>query len=117
MPSSPRAKRLRWILPIGIAVVTFLAFLPALKNQFVSWDDDVNFLLNPFYRGLSRDSLQWIFTSSYKTGGLYIPLSWLTLAIDYRCWGMNPFGYHLTNLLLHLANVLLVFVVFRKATG
>jgi len=45
---------------------------------------------------------------------LYCPLTWLSFAIDYQIWGRAPFGYHLTNLLLHLANTLLVLVFVRE---
>src|SRR2546426_2401883 len=46
--------------------------------------------------------------------GHYIPLTWLTLGLDYLLWGMNPLGYHLTNLLLHAANAVVFFFVVRR---
>src|SRR5229473_402119 len=102
---------LSWLVPVLIAVVTFAAFLPTLQNQFVNWDDDTNFLDNPHYRGLGWTHLRWMWTTHL---GHYIPLTWMTLGLDYVLWGMNPLGYHLTNLLLHAANaVLFYFVAFR----
>jgi len=90
-----------------LVAAVLVCFLPALGSQFVLWDDDMNFTDNPSYRGLSASHLRWMFTTLY--GGHYQPLSWLTLGLDYTIWGMNPTGYHLTNLLLHAANALLVY--------
>src|SRR5207244_12604400 len=82
-----------WLVPALIALVTFAAFLPTLHNQFVNWDDDENFLDNPHYRGLGWTQLRWMWTTLHL--GHYIPLTWMTFGLDYRLWGMNPFGYHL----------------------
>ncbi len=112
----PRARALpqrwvSWLIPVLIVLVTSAAFLPALQNQFLRWDDHKNFLGNPHYRGLGWIHLRWMWTTHL---GHYIPLTWMTLGLDYVLWGMNPLGYHLTNLLLHAANaVLFYFVAFR----
>src|SRR3989454_6570905 len=100
-----------WLVPLLIAVVTFAAFLPALHNQFVNWDDDKNFLENPHYRGLGWTQLTWMWTTHM---GHYIPLTWMTFGLDYLLWGMNPRGYHLTNLLLHAANAAVFFFITRR---
>ena len=97
----------RWLMPILVALLTFAAFLPAVHNGFVDWDDDKNFLENPRYRGLGWTQLRWMFTTFHE--GHYQPLSWLTLGVDYVVWGMDPFGYHLTNLILHAANAMLFY--------
>src|SRR5437870_8417724 len=103
-----------WLVPVLIALVTFIAFLPTLRNQFVDWDDFKNFLDNPYYRGLAWTQLRWMWTTHL---GHYIPLTWMTFGLDYLLWGMNPLGYHLTNLLLHAANaVVFFFVVLRILT-
>jgi protein O-mannosyl-transferase len=94
-------------IPILISVVTLAVFSPVLDAGFVNWDDDANFLENPNYRGLGWPQLRWMFTTFY--GGHYQPLAWVTFGLDYWLWGMNPFGYHLTNLILHVANALLVY--------
>src|SRR5213080_1674042 len=99
-----------WLVPVLIALVTVAAFLPALQNQFVSWDDAENFLDNPHYRGLGWSPLRWMWTTHQSH---YIPLTWMTLGLDYLLWGMNPFGYHLTSLLLHVTNAVVFFFVVR----
>src|SRR5438445_475708 len=104
-----------WLLPVLIALVTVVPFLPTLDNQFVNWDDDKNLLKNPHYRGLGWSQLRWMWTPVHL--GHYIPLTWMTFGLDYLLWGMNPLGYHLTNLLLHAANaVVFFFVVLRILT-
>src|SRR5712691_11017823 len=99
-----------WLVPLLIALITFAAFLPALQNQLV-WDDEQNLLGNPHYRGLGWIQLRWMWTTHL---GHYIPLTWMTLGLDYLLWGMNPVGYHLTNLLVHAANAVVFFFIARR---
>jgi len=102
----------RWLMPLFIVLLTVAAFLPVLENGFVDWDDKGNFLENHNYRGLGWQQLRWMFTTFHM--GHYQPLSWVTLGLDFLLWGMNPFGYHLTNLLLHAVNaVLFYFLTYR----
>ena len=79
--------------------MTLLVFSPGLRNGFVHWDDYVNLIGNPHYRGLGWSQIRWMFSSTLM--GHYIPITWLTFGLDYTLWGMNPFGYHLTNTLIH----------------
>src|SRR5262245_3216487 len=79
---------------ILVFVLSAYAFWPSLHNGFVSWDDPLNFTDNPHYRGLGWSQLKWMFTSLHT--GPYIPLTWISLAVDYLMWGLNPSGYHLT---------------------
>src|SRR5213594_3836829 len=111
VPSALPQRRGFWLVPALIALVTFAAFLPVLQNQFVDWDDQRNFLDNPHYRGLGWTHLRWMWTTHL---GHYIPLTWMTLGLDYLLWGMNPVGYHLTSLLLHAANAVVFFFVVRR---
>jgi tetratricopeptide (TPR) repeat protein len=101
-----------WLLPCSIALLTLLAFLPVLANDFVNWDDQANFLDNPSYRGLGWRQLRWMFTTFHM--GHYQPMSWLTLGMDYFFWGLNPFGYHLTNLILHASTAVAFFFLMRQ---
>lgn len=92
-----------------IAALTLAVFFPALYHGFVDWDDIENFVANPHYRGLGWEQLRWMWTSALT--GHWIPVTWMTLGLDYVLWGMNPFGYHLTNLLLHALGASLFYVV------
>jgi tetratricopeptide (TPR) repeat protein len=101
-----------WSGAAVVAVFTFLAFIRVFDNDFVNWDDDTTLRLNLAYRGLGMDNLRWMFTTTHT--GHYMPVTWISFAFDYLLWGMDPFGYHLTNLLLHTANAILVFLVARQ---
>jgi hypothetical protein len=114
MPGAPAtqasSERPFWILGAVVAVVTFAVFLPSVRNGWVNWDDADNFLGNPYFRGLGWDNLRWIFAGSVQDAH-WIPLTWLTLSLDYVVWGMNPSGYHLTSLLIHSVNALLCYAL------
>ena len=97
------------VLSIVLAVVA--VFSVGLRNEFVDWDDPINFLENQNYRGLGRAHFAWMFTTTLS--GHYIPLTWLTLGLDYVIWGMEPAGYHFTNLVLHAANATLVYLLAK----
>ncbi|HEX7939068.1 MAG TPA: tetratricopeptide repeat protein [Gemmatimonadaceae bacterium] len=100
------------VLAIAVAVIAALPFLPSLQNGFVSWDDDKNFLANLAYRGLGWSQLRWMWTTFHL--GHYVPLSWMTLGLDYSLWGMDARGYHLTSLIIHAANAAVLFLVARR---
>ncbi len=102
----------RAMIPFALAGLTAFCFLPALSGSFLNWDDNVNFLDNPAYRGLGIENIRWAFTSMLF--GHYIPLTRLTWSLNYVTGGMNPWGYHLLNLLLHAANTVLFYVVARR---
>jgi tetratricopeptide (TPR) repeat protein len=97
---------------VAVVIVTLVAFLPALNAGFVSWDDERNFVTNPHFRGLGLEQLRWMWSTTLL--GHYVPLSWMTLGADFLLWGMSPRGYHLTNLLFHVANAVLVFALSRR---
>jgi protein O-mannosyl-transferase len=98
-----------WLPPLSVVLLTFLVFLPVLQNGFVNWDDVGNLIQNMHYRGFDWDKVRWMF-SNFSLG-LYRPVTWMTLALDYLLWEMNPTGYHLTSLLFHCANALLFYFV------
>ena len=104
--------RLQRAWPLLVAILAFVAFLPALDGAFLDWDDDRNFLWNTGYRGLGVTQLRWMFTATWM--GHYIPLTWLSLGLNYALVGMAPWGYHLGNLLIHAANAALLFFVARR---
>jgi len=100
--------RLIWIL-LGVAL---LAFVNCLANPFI-WDDEVVIADNPVLK--SRDVGQLFTTSFYPESvdamarySRYRPITSLTFWIDYQLWGLNPIGFHVTNLCLHIVNALLV---------
>jgi tetratricopeptide (TPR) repeat protein len=101
-----------FLLPAAIFAIAFVTFLPGLSGEFVNWDDDVNFLSNPDFRGLGWENLRWMFTTTHQ--GHWIPLTWLTLGANYALGGMNPWGYHLGNLAIHAASAVLFYFAARR---
>src|SRR5215470_5016492 len=104
-----RTSPVPWWPGVLVAAITLLTFLPALGNDFVNWDDVENFLNNPHYRGFGWTNIRWMLTTVHL--GHYIPVTWLTLGLDYVLWGMDPRGYHFTAVLLHALNAALVYVL------
>lgn len=95
-----------------LSVLVLYVFLPTLAQGWAPLDDGINFLRNPSFRGFSPEHLRWMWTT--RLAGHFIPLSWMSLAGDFTLSGMDPRGYHRTNLLLHLANALLLFAFARR---
>lgn len=101
-----------WLGAIIVLVLTVVAHVHGLQGQFVEWDDTTHVTRNAVIRALTFENVGVMFTKPIAK--LYCPLTWLSFAVDYRIWGREPFGYHFTNLLLHLANTLLVLILARK---
>jgi Flp pilus assembly protein TadD len=99
----------------ALAVAVVLAYLPVLQGGFVAWDDDLYVVGNRHVHGLSWENVQWAFTTVHS--GNWIPLTWLSHAVDAQLYGLDPRGHHATALLLHVANTVLVFLVLRALTG
>src|SRR5882672_2456698 len=93
------------IVCLSLVAVVFLCFANTLRNEFV-FDDIYLVSVNSQIRSLNLPLL----LSSYR------PTRDISYAIDFALWGENPFGFHLTSILIHAANVLLVFALVRRLT-
>jgi hypothetical protein len=100
------------LLPALIPLAVLAAFWPTLHADFITWDDDANFLNNPHFRGLNWRNLRWMFTTLHMSN--YQPLSWLTSCLGYSLWSMHPFGYHATSLAFHILNAVLLYLVAAR---
>jgi len=100
-------RALALILPVLVFVVTYIAFVPAIRGDFLQWDDDVLLLNNPDFRGFGADQFRWMFSTTLL--GNYMPLTWLSYAADYVLVGLRPAGYHVTNNILHAIDAAMVF--------
>lgn len=109
-----KAEHPRFGFWFGVAIfsATFLVFCGTLSNGFVRWDDYFHIVQNPDIQGLDWPHLRKIFTTFPR--GTYIPLSHLSMAIDHTIWGLSPAGFHLTALLIHGANSILLFLLAGK---
>lgn len=92
---------------IGIISITFVSYLNSFYNEFNYRDDDIYVLNNHLIKDLSLSGLKNIFTELYYNG--HLPLTILSLAIDYHFWHLNPVGYHLTSFIIHAINIILVY--------
>jgi hypothetical protein len=97
-------------------LVNFLLYWQVRSFDFIILDDHA-YALNPMVQsGLTLEGLRWAFTGfDYNTGNWH-PLTWLSLMLDRQLYGMYAGGYHVTNLLIHMANTILLFVVLRRMT-
>jgi tetratricopeptide (TPR) repeat protein len=101
-----------WWVGLAVAGLTGLVFSRSVGLGFVAWDDEVLLVSNPAYRGLGLSHLRWMAGNTLL--GHYVPLTWLSFALDHAVWGLHPAGYHLTNVLLHAANAALVYGVAAR---
>lgn len=89
-------------------IICCLVYSRALSCSFVDFDDPFYVINNVYLRNLDRTLLDWAFT---KPLDFWIPLTFISLAIDYHFWALNPLGYHLTNVVLHAINTGLVVLI------
>ncbi len=108
-----------YYIAASVALSTFVIYLSCLQNDFVLWDDDLYVYENPFIRSFGVDFFRWAFFDFHA--GNWHPLTWISHALDYAVWGLNPLGHHLTNNILHAFNtfvvVLLVAGLLEIASG
>jgi tetratricopeptide (TPR) repeat protein len=113
-PRGPRAGAIALTLG-AILVLTAVVFSSAFSNHFLNWDDPANVTENPYIRAITWDTVKAWFTTPLL--GMYSPLVYLSYAIDFRLGHLDPFAYHLTNLLLHLLNAALVLLIVFRLTA
>ncbi len=107
-----RVKNFRYYLAGSVALATLLVYLPALRNAFVDWDDDVYIFANPYLKAPAFGFVKWAL-STIRAGSWH-PLTWISYSLDYAAWGLNPLGYHLTNIILHAVNTFVVVLLAIK---
>jgi tetratricopeptide (TPR) repeat protein len=100
-----------------LLVAATLAFYnPVVHNRFVDFDDSAYIVKNPHVQaGLTWATIKWSFTTFQE--GNWHPLTWWSHALDCQIFHLNPAGHHYTNLLLHCASAVLLFLLLQRATG
>jgi tetratricopeptide (TPR) repeat protein len=106
--------------PLVLGVLLFLLvagiFLPAVADDFITYDDPVYVTDNAHVKaGLTSASVRWAFQSTEASN--WHPLTWLSHMADIELFGLQPWGHHLTSLLLHALNAVLLFAALRRMTG
>ncbi len=100
------------IVSVFLAVIVWIAFGRALNHGFVGYDDQNYVLRNPrVTNGLTLDGIQWAFTHVHATN--WHPLTTISHMLDCQLYGLQPWGHHLTNILLHAAAAILLFFALR----
>jgi len=99
-----------------LAAITFAVFGQTLSHEFVNYDDGLYVYENPVVtRGLNLKGIEWAFT--HVVASNWHPLTMISHMLDCQLYGLSPSGHHLTNLLLHTASAILLFLVLRRMTG
>jgi protein O-mannosyl-transferase len=116
---NPSSNVNRWQVPavcLALAAITFAVFGQTLRHGFINYDDDKYVYDNAVVaKGLTLKGILWAFT--YGEIGHWHPLTWISHMLDCQFYGLNPGGPHLTNVALHAAAAVLLFLVLREMTG
>jgi protein O-mannosyl-transferase len=111
-----KEKNIKILICLFITISTFAVYSQIQDHNFINFDDPVYVTENLKLKdGLTLKSVIWAFTTSRD--GNWFPITWISHLLDYQLFGLNSGGHHLTNLLLHIANALILFFVFVRITG
>lgn len=104
-PSFFKTSRFSWVTGAGLLIaLLFIAYSPVLQNGFI-WDDDRHLTENPFVTNPNGLKPLWLDVRSTQQ---YYPLISTSFWIEYQIWGLNPLGYHINNVLLHVMNAIIL---------
>ncbi len=107
------------LICLALAILTVITFWSLKDCGFINLDDDNYVYENAYVQsGLNWNSIIQAFSSdiSARKSAIGIQLTWLSLMLDYQIFGLNPQGYHLVNLLFHVMNTILLFLIFHRMT-
>jgi tetratricopeptide (TPR) repeat protein len=117
-PTDAGRREQRWRVPavcLVLAAITFAVFGQTLRYEFIDFDDNEYVYENPVVaRGLTLKGIVWAFSCHAAN---WHPLTWLSHMLDCQFYGLHPGGHHLTNVILHAATVIALFLVLRRMTG
>lgn len=109
-------KRRTFLLSLILVIVTLALYWPATTYDFVKVDDNLYVTENPWVaQGFSLANLKWAFTTNYAAN--WHPITWLSHMLDYSMFGLFSGGHHLTNIILHTLNALLLLLLLNRLTG
>ena len=101
---------------LGLALVTLLVYVPVFQAQFIGFDDDEYVFANPHVlSGITLANLRWAFVTNHA--GNWHPVTWISLMLNSQYFGPGAGAFHAVNLVLHIANTLLLFLWLYGATG
>lgn len=105
-----------FLLCLLLFAIVATAYYPAIQNGFVNYDDNDYVTENKFVQnGLSSDGIAWAFRSTAASN--WHPLTWISHMTDCQLFGLNPVGHHLTSVIFHATNTVLLFLLLRGMTA
>ena len=116
MPEKSSPRWPTFAVCLFLAAIVWAVFGQTRHFDFVNYDDPTYVYKSPaFNQGLSWHGVVWVFTHEYEHE--WFPVTYVTRMVDSQFYGANAGGHHLTNVLLHAATAILLFLVLRKMTG
>ena len=111
-----RTMRSKYSIVLFLVVMTLAVYWRAGSNGFINLDDPSYVTVNPHVQtGFTFDNVRWAFTSTEAAN--WHPLTWLSHMLDCQLYGLNPRGHHFTSIFIHIANTVLLFLLFSRMTG
>jgi hypothetical protein len=105
-----------WLMAALLVLGTTALYWPATRCDFINYDDDALVSLNIHVQnGLNLENIKWAFVN--PVNNIWHPLTVMSHMLDCQLFGLQPWGHHLTSVLLHALNTALVFLLFRRLTG
>ncbi|MDB6016914.1 MAG: Tetratricopeptide 2 repeat protein [Pedosphaera sp.] len=113
---SSKEKNRFWLICLALFLGSLAVYARVGGFEFVDYDDPAYVIENPRVAGgFTLDNIIWAFTTGYNSN--WHPLTWLSHMLDFQLYGLFAGGHHLTNLLLHITNALLLFGILHRMTG
>jgi tetratricopeptide (TPR) repeat protein len=105
-----------FVVCLVLALITFAIYAPVVRNGFVDYDDSDYVVANPHVQGgLTLENIVWAFKTGHASN--WHPLTWLSHELDCQLFGQRAGAHHLVNVMFHVANTLLLFLLLRRATA
>jgi tetratricopeptide (TPR) repeat protein len=105
------------LICLALAILTVITFWSLKDCGFINFDDPIYVYENAYVQaGLNWNNIGQAFSFELAKVGHWHPLTWLSLMLDYQIFGLNPHGFHLINLLFHVMNTILLFLILRRMT-
>jgi len=105
-------------LYLFLALIPFCVYWQVSHHDFINFDDNLYVTENPQVKsGLTEDGLVWSFSFRNKEKLYWHPLTWVSHMLDVQMYGLNPGFHHLTNVIIHMVNTLLLLMVLHRMTG
>lgn len=102
-------KRKLWAAAVLIFIITFVVYSNAIQHEFLNWDDDEYVYRNIYIQSIDLSFFKWIMTEFHSAN--WHPVTWVSHALDYRVWGLDPSGHHISGIIIHCLNAVLVFIL------